>query len=175
MPQPSRTPVPSKCIFLCCRFPETTSVRGGATSAMPRAAKHLQPFCFCRCLQAFAALVPGVSQVDNSSDFLGKKPHRKHPGILSLPHIQLPQALADAAQLLLYGEKLREGEARKTKRGQHVAMTLSICDHRETHAQYREEGASTHQLSLEPTFTSRAGGVAKTGCVSREKNPGKTR
>jgi hypothetical protein len=74
--------------------------------------KHLQPFCFFRCLQAYAALVPGVSQVDNGSDFLGKKPHRKHPGILHLPHVQLPQALADAAQLMLFGEKLREGEAR---------------------------------------------------------------
>ncbi|XP_017203661.2 ribosome assembly protein METTL17, mitochondrial isoform X2 [Oryctolagus cuniculus] len=51
--------------------------------------------------RALAALVRGVSQVDNKSDFLGKKPHRRHPGILRLPCVQLPQALADAAQLLL--------------------------------------------------------------------------
>ncbi|OBS74568.1 hypothetical protein A6R68_14898 [Neotoma lepida] len=85
----------------------------------------------CRSLRgpqsrAFAALVPGVSQVDNNSDFLGKKPHRKHPGILRLPHVRLPQALANAAQLLLFGEKLREGETKETKRGQHVRPVRSI-------------------------------------------------
>uniref|UniRef100_G3U4S3 Ribosome assembly protein METTL17, mitochondrial n=1 Tax=Loxodonta africana TaxID=9785 RepID=G3U4S3_LOXAF len=52
-------------------------------------------------LQALAVLVPGASQVDNKSDFLGKKPHRQHPGILQLQHVRLPQALANAAQLLL--------------------------------------------------------------------------
>ncbi|XP_028711918.1 methyltransferase-like protein 17, mitochondrial isoform X1 [Peromyscus leucopus] len=57
--------------------------------------------------RAFAALVPGVSQVDNNSDFLGKKPHRKHPGILRLPHVRLPQALANAAQLLLLEKPVR--------------------------------------------------------------------
>nr|XP_060475101.1 methyltransferase-like protein 17, mitochondrial isoform X2 [Panthera onca] len=51
--------------------------------------------------RALAALVPGVSQVDNSSDFLRKRPHRRHPGILQLPCVELPQALAAAAQLLL--------------------------------------------------------------------------
>ncbi|XP_035886860.1 methyltransferase-like protein 17, mitochondrial isoform X3 [Phyllostomus discolor] len=51
--------------------------------------------------RAHAALVPGVSQVDNKSDFLGKRPHRRHPGILQLPRVRLPQALADTAQLLL--------------------------------------------------------------------------
>ncbi|XP_006835546.1 PREDICTED: methyltransferase-like protein 17, mitochondrial [Chrysochloris asiatica] len=53
--------------------------------------------------RALAVLVPGVSQVDNKSDFLGKKPHRQHPGILKLPHVRLPPALANAAQLLLLG------------------------------------------------------------------------
>ncbi|XP_066133420.1 ribosome assembly protein METTL17, mitochondrial [Saccopteryx bilineata] len=51
--------------------------------------------------RALAVLVPGVSQVDNKSDFLGKRPHRRHPGILRLPRVRLPQALTDAAQLLL--------------------------------------------------------------------------
>lgn len=55
-------------------------------------------------LQALAALVPGVSQVDNRSGFLGKRPHRRHPGIMQLPRLRLPQALTDAAQLLLLGE-----------------------------------------------------------------------
>ncbi|KFO27574.1 Methyltransferase-like protein 17, mitochondrial [Fukomys damarensis] len=51
--------------------------------------------------RALAALVPGVTQVDNKSDFLGKKPHRRHPGVLRLPHLLLPPALANAAQILL--------------------------------------------------------------------------
>ncbi|XP_007949420.1 methyltransferase-like protein 17, mitochondrial [Orycteropus afer afer] len=60
--------------------------------------------------QAFSALVPGVSQVDNKSDFLGKKPHRKHPGIRQLPHVRLPQALANAAQLLLLESSVSDVE-----------------------------------------------------------------
>ncbi|XP_032337514.1 methyltransferase-like protein 17, mitochondrial isoform X3 [Camelus ferus] len=51
--------------------------------------------------RAFVAVVPGVSQVDNKSDFLKKRCHRRHPGILQLSCVRLPQALADAAQLLL--------------------------------------------------------------------------
>uniref|UniRef100_H0XAU8 Ribosome assembly protein METTL17, mitochondrial n=1 Tax=Otolemur garnettii TaxID=30611 RepID=H0XAU8_OTOGA len=52
-------------------------------------------------LQALAALVPGVTRVDDKTDFLEKLHYRKHPGILKLPHVRLPQALANAAQLLL--------------------------------------------------------------------------
>ncbi|XP_025726196.1 ribosome assembly protein METTL17, mitochondrial isoform X4 [Callorhinus ursinus] len=51
--------------------------------------------------RALAAVVPGVSQVDNNSDFLGKRPHRRHPGILHLPCVEVPPALAAAAQSLL--------------------------------------------------------------------------
>ncbi|TKC37562.1 hypothetical protein EI555_012797 [Monodon monoceros] len=51
--------------------------------------------------RALAALVPGVSQVDNQSDFLGKRSHRRHPGILQLSRVRLPQVLVDAVQLLL--------------------------------------------------------------------------
>nr|XP_031528845.1 methyltransferase-like protein 17, mitochondrial isoform X3 [Vicugna pacos] len=51
--------------------------------------------------RAFVAVVPGVSQVDNKSDFLKKRCHRRHPGILQLSCVRLPQALADAAKLLL--------------------------------------------------------------------------
>uniref|UniRef100_A0AAA9SPA0 Ribosome assembly protein METTL17, mitochondrial n=2 Tax=Bos TaxID=9903 RepID=A0AAA9SPA0_BOVIN len=56
--------------------------------------------------RALAALVPGVSHVDNKSDFLGKRPHRRHPGILQLSCVRLPQALAEAAQLLLLGSAM---------------------------------------------------------------------
>uniref|UniRef100_U3BLB9 Ribosome assembly protein METTL17, mitochondrial n=1 Tax=Callithrix jacchus TaxID=9483 RepID=U3BLB9_CALJA len=51
--------------------------------------------------RALAAVVPGVTQVDNKSDFLQKRPHRQHPGIRKLPHVRLPQALSNGAQLLL--------------------------------------------------------------------------
>ncbi|XP_032199006.1 methyltransferase-like protein 17, mitochondrial isoform X3 [Mustela erminea] len=51
--------------------------------------------------RTLAAVVPGISQVDNNSDFLGKTPHRRHPGILQLPCIKVPPALAAAAQFLL--------------------------------------------------------------------------
>ncbi|VTJ72108.1 Hypothetical predicted protein [Marmota monax] len=51
--------------------------------------------------RTLAVLVPGVTQIDNKSDFLGKKPHRKHPGILQLPYVRLPQALTNAARVLL--------------------------------------------------------------------------
>nr|XP_026270010.1 methyltransferase-like protein 17, mitochondrial isoform X2 [Urocitellus parryii] len=51
--------------------------------------------------RTLAVLVPGVTQIDNKSDFLGKKPHRKHPGILQLPSVRLPQALTNAARVLL--------------------------------------------------------------------------
>uniref|UniRef100_H0XMS8 METTL17 n=1 Tax=Otolemur garnettii TaxID=30611 RepID=H0XMS8_OTOGA len=62
---------------------------------------------WCRCFRvppqsrALAALVPGVTRVDDKTDFLEKLHYRKHPGILKLPHVRLPQALANAAQLLL--------------------------------------------------------------------------
>lgn len=54
--------------------------------------------------QARSALVPGRSQVDNESNFLGTRPHRQHPGILRLRRVQLPPALTQAAQMLLLRE-----------------------------------------------------------------------
>ncbi|XP_075768137.1 ribosome assembly protein METTL17, mitochondrial isoform X2 [Pelodiscus sinensis] len=52
-------------------------------------------------LRAFATVIPKVSQVDNSSDFLGRVPHRRHPGVLHLKTVQLPAELVKAAQLLV--------------------------------------------------------------------------
>lgn len=51
--------------------------------------------------QAFATIIPRVSQVDNSSDFLGNVPHRRHPGVLHLRSVRLPAELVKAAQLLV--------------------------------------------------------------------------
>ncbi|XP_067388300.1 ribosome assembly protein METTL17, mitochondrial isoform X2 [Emydura macquarii macquarii] len=52
-------------------------------------------------LRAFVTVIPKVSQVDNSSDFLGHVPHRRHPGVLHLKSVQLPAELVKAAQLLV--------------------------------------------------------------------------
>uniref|UniRef100_A0A8C6XDC8 Methyltransferase like 17 n=1 Tax=Naja naja TaxID=35670 RepID=A0A8C6XDC8_NAJNA len=43
-----------------------------------------------------ATIVPNVSQVDNSSNFLNNIPHRKHPGILHLKCVTLPPELVQA-------------------------------------------------------------------------------
>ncbi|XP_036592110.1 methyltransferase-like protein 17, mitochondrial [Trichosurus vulpecula] len=51
--------------------------------------------------RAFADLIPRVSQENDILDFLGKRPHRKHPGVLHLSQVQLPQALVTAAQQLV--------------------------------------------------------------------------
>ncbi|XP_027698868.1 methyltransferase-like protein 17, mitochondrial [Vombatus ursinus] len=51
--------------------------------------------------RALADLIPRVSQENDILDFLGKRPHRKHPGILLLPQVKLPQALVTAAQQLV--------------------------------------------------------------------------
>uniref|UniRef100_F6PFR6 Ribosome assembly protein METTL17, mitochondrial n=2 Tax=Monodelphis domestica TaxID=13616 RepID=F6PFR6_MONDO len=51
--------------------------------------------------RALAVQIPRVPQENNELDFLGKKPHRKHPGILQLSRVKLPQALVTAAQCLV--------------------------------------------------------------------------
>ncbi|XP_074150236.1 ribosome assembly protein METTL17, mitochondrial isoform X2 [Sminthopsis crassicaudata] len=51
--------------------------------------------------RALTDLIPRVSQENDILDFLEKQPHRKHPGILNLSQVQLPQALVIAAQRLL--------------------------------------------------------------------------
>ncbi|XP_074838444.1 ribosome assembly protein METTL17, mitochondrial isoform X2 [Carettochelys insculpta] len=58
-------------------------------------------------LRAFATIIPKVSQVDNSSDFLGNVPHRRHPGVLHLKSVQLPAELVKAAQLLVEQSSVR--------------------------------------------------------------------
>lgn len=105
----SSTPVPGECLLRL--LSERLGVRNswgalGRPSVSERPQPSLRPReqLFFPGLQALAALVPGVSQVDNKSDFLGKRPHRRHPGILQLPRVRLPRALADAAQLMLLGE-----------------------------------------------------------------------
>uniref|UniRef100_A0A8C0G6W7 Methyltransferase like 17 n=1 Tax=Chelonoidis abingdonii TaxID=106734 RepID=A0A8C0G6W7_CHEAB len=57
--------------------------------------------CFLTVANAFATIIPRVSQVDNSSNFLGNVPHRRHPGVLHLRSVRLPAELVKAAQLLV--------------------------------------------------------------------------
>uniref|UniRef100_A0A8D2L4G8 Ribosome assembly protein METTL17, mitochondrial n=1 Tax=Varanus komodoensis TaxID=61221 RepID=A0A8D2L4G8_VARKO len=57
-----------------------------------------------------ATVIPKVSQVDNSSDFLGKVPHRKHPGICNLKTVKLPPELVKAACSLVAESSVRNLE-----------------------------------------------------------------
>lgn len=98
--------------------------------------------------RALAALVRGVSQVDNKSDFLGKKPHRRHPGILRLPCVQLPQALADAAQLLLLQNAVPNVE-------KHVQALTNYLWSR--HLPVEPEELQRRAVSLEKKFLENAG------------------
>nr|XP_032628810.1 methyltransferase-like protein 17, mitochondrial [Chelonoidis abingdonii] len=73
--------------------------------AAPAAARRVRRFWGSRGgpspLRAFATIIPRVSQVDNSSNFLGNVPHRRHPGVLHLRSVRLPAELVKAAQLLV--------------------------------------------------------------------------
>uniref|UniRef100_A0A670JL43 Methyltransferase like 17 n=1 Tax=Podarcis muralis TaxID=64176 RepID=A0A670JL43_PODMU len=63
--------------------------------------------------RSFIFILPGyehVSQVDNSSDFLGKIPHRQHPGILHLKNVRLPSELVEVAQFLVTESSMRNLE-----------------------------------------------------------------
>ncbi|XP_062994017.1 methyltransferase-like protein 17, mitochondrial isoform X2 [Elgaria multicarinata webbii] len=85
------------------------------------AARHLRRACgTLRTANSFsvfrglATVIPKVSQVDNSSDFLGKIPHRKHPGILHLKSVRLPPELVEVARFLVAESSMRSLEE-KTK------------------------------------------------------------
>lgn len=49
--------------------------------------------------------------MDNSSGFLGRRPHRRHPGVLQLPCVRVPPVLAAAARALLLESSLPGVEA----------------------------------------------------------------
>ncbi|KAJ6651895.1 hypothetical protein lerEdw1_015951 [Lerista edwardsae] len=57
-----------------------------------------------------ATIVPKVSQVDNSSGFLGNVPHRQHPGILHLKTVRLPPELVQTAHFLVAQSSMRDLE-----------------------------------------------------------------
>ncbi|KAL8176498.1 UNVERIFIED_CONTAM: hypothetical protein K2H54_035620 [Gekko kuhli] len=61
-------------------------------------------------LRGMAAVIPKVTQVDNSSDFLGNVPHRKHPGIVRLKTVQLPPELIESARFLVADSSMRSVE-----------------------------------------------------------------
>nr|XP_033819251.1 methyltransferase-like protein 17, mitochondrial isoform X2 [Geotrypetes seraphini] len=52
-------------------------------------------------------LASAVFQVDNRSEFLQQVPHRKHPGVLHMKTVKLPQKLSDAAQLLVQSSSVK--------------------------------------------------------------------
>lgn len=86
----------------------TPGLRNGGAAAggrsRPRSASPSRP-------QALAGVAPGASQVDNSSGFLGRRPHRRHPGVLQLPCVRVPPVLAAAARALLLESSLPGVEA----------------------------------------------------------------
>ncbi|XP_077169966.1 ribosome assembly protein METTL17, mitochondrial [Paroedura picta] len=57
--------------------------------------------------RGLASVIPKVTQLDNSSDFLGNVPHRKHPGIVHLPAVRLPPELIKSAHFLLAESSVR--------------------------------------------------------------------
>ncbi|XP_060112587.1 methyltransferase-like protein 17, mitochondrial [Heteronotia binoei] len=61
-------------------------------------------------LRGMAGVVPKVTQVDNSSDFLGNVHHRKHPGVVHLRPVCLPPELIEATKLLMAGSSMRNVE-----------------------------------------------------------------
>ncbi|XP_015273012.1 PREDICTED: methyltransferase-like protein 17, mitochondrial [Gekko japonicus] len=57
--------------------------------------------------RGMATVIPKVTQVDNSSDFLGNVPHRKHPGIVHLKAVTLPPELIESARFLVADSSMR--------------------------------------------------------------------
>ncbi|XP_054850953.1 methyltransferase-like protein 17, mitochondrial [Eublepharis macularius] len=58
--------------------------------------------------RGLASVIPKVTQVDNSSDFLGKIPHRQHPGIVHLKAVRLPPELIESARFLMAESSVRD-------------------------------------------------------------------
>nr|XP_056720173.1 methyltransferase-like protein 17, mitochondrial [Euleptes europaea] len=61
-------------------------------------------------LRGLSSIIPKVTQVDNSSDFLSKVPHRKHPGIVHLKAVRLPPELIEAARFQMDESSVRNVE-----------------------------------------------------------------
>lgn len=66
----------------------------------------------CWAVRGLATVVPKVSQVDNSSGFLGNVPHRQHPGILHLKTVRLPPELVQTVHFLVTQSSMRDLENR---------------------------------------------------------------
>ncbi|XP_029470801.1 methyltransferase-like protein 17, mitochondrial isoform X2 [Rhinatrema bivittatum] len=60
--------------------------------------------------EGLASAVSQVFQVDNKSEFLEQVPHRRHPGILHMKMVKLPQEVSNSARLLLQNSSLRQLE-----------------------------------------------------------------
>uniref|UniRef100_A0A8C5WQ32 Methyltransferase like 17 n=1 Tax=Laticauda laticaudata TaxID=8630 RepID=A0A8C5WQ32_LATLA len=79
------------------------------------AMKHLREACVRAgftplIIKRLATIVPNVSQVDNSSNFLNNIPHRKHPGILHLKCVKLPPELVQAISFWVAQSPIRDME-----------------------------------------------------------------
>ncbi|XP_073410853.1 ribosome assembly protein METTL17, mitochondrial isoform X1 [Dendrobates tinctorius] len=60
-----------------------------------------------RQIRALSSVTSAVPQIDNSSDFLSRVPHRKHPGIVRMNMVRVPKEAQDAIQVLLQRTVIR--------------------------------------------------------------------
>ncbi|XP_020633360.3 ribosome assembly protein METTL17, mitochondrial [Pogona vitticeps] len=62
--------------------------------------------------RGLASVIPRISQVDNTSDFLGKHSSRRrhHPGVLHLKSVSLPSELVETARFLVDQSSVRNME-----------------------------------------------------------------
>ncbi|XP_073527304.1 ribosome assembly protein METTL17, mitochondrial [Phyllobates terribilis] len=67
-----------------------------------------------RQIRALSSVPSAVPQIDNSSDFLSRVPHRKHPGILRMNLARVPIEAQDAVQVLLQRTVVRQLEEHVT-------------------------------------------------------------
>ncbi|KAM3940274.1 ribosome assembly protein METTL17, mitochondrial [Leptodactylus fuscus] len=60
--------------------------------------------------RALSSVTTPLPQIDNSTDFLSRVPHRKHPGILRLNMARLPSEAQDAVKVLLQRNSVKQLE-----------------------------------------------------------------
>ncbi|KAG9487204.1 hypothetical protein GDO78_007200 [Eleutherodactylus coqui] len=100
--------------------------------------------------QHFRALSSGTTaapQIDNSSDFLSRVPHRKHPGIIRMNMARLPQEAQDAINVLLKKSAIRQLEEHVIRLNNYLWSRKRPCEDRDL----REKATELEQKFKENT------------------------
>ncbi|XP_067325903.1 ribosome assembly protein METTL17, mitochondrial isoform X1 [Anolis sagrei] len=104
--------------------------------------------------RGLATVIPNVSRVDNTSSFLDKLPHRKHPGVVHLKNISLPSELVEAARFLVSKSSMRNMEKQTKALANYLwsrKRPMETVDLRkkaeQVEQQLRQEMAHIHQKS----------------------------